>query len=65
MNTTITSDELRQHDTAPAVDDGLRSAGGIRWLHWIGALVVGVSVVGLLAARWGEASSWPLTGAAP
>lgn len=54
METTTTPHELRDTGAPPGVDQGLRSAGGIRWLHWIGALVIGVSVVGLLASRWGE-----------
>ncbi len=36
-----------------AVDSGLRSLRGIRWLLLVGALVAAVSVVRLLAAQWG------------
>ncbi len=57
MDTTaIAPEELEQHEAPPELDAGLRSASGIRWLHWIGALVVSVSAVGLLAARWGQLS---------
>lgn len=57
MDTTIAPEDLSHRPSPqpnqPVVNDGLSSASGIRWLHWIGALVVGVSMVGLLAARWG------------
>lgn len=37
-----------------ASEDGLRSGAAIRWLLFVGALVVGVSVVRLVAAQWGS-----------
>ncbi|MCP5111515.1 MAG: hypothetical protein GY953_11840, partial [bacterium] len=44
-----------EEDRAPgaAVDQGLRSVQGIRWLLVAGAMVVAVSVVRLVAAEWG------------
>lgn len=46
-----TSQEPAAGETA--VDLGLRSAQGIRWLLFAGALVVAVSVARLVAAEWG------------
>ncbi len=51
MSTTIVT-----HEPQAEVDRGLRSAQGIRWLLLVGALVVAVSVVRLLAQHWGD---WP------
>ena len=34
-------------------DPGLKSAGGIRWLLFVGALVVIVSLIRLVASQWG------------
>ena len=42
-----------QAPSGAAVDEGLRSAQGIRWLLLAGAMVVAVSVVRLVAAEWG------------
>ena len=51
MSTPISFDKVPS--TQPAVDRGLRSVQGIRWLLLTGGLVVAVSVVRLVAAEWG------------
>lgn len=38
----------------PEIDRGLRSTRGIHWLLWVGALVVAVSTVRLVAVQWGN-----------
>ncbi|MCG8455837.1 MAG: hypothetical protein MI919_06105, partial [Holophagales bacterium] len=44
----------RDREAAPPADEtGLRSSSAIRWLLFVGALVVSVSTVRLVAAGWG------------